>query len=291
MSKQPILVLGATGNQGGAVVRALVDRGLSVRALVRNPESDKAQQLAALGVDLAQGDFDHPQTIVAAAAGVAAVFVNTSPFVPGVGLEGEVRQGRAIISALTRAKVPHVVYSSVSDADRQTGIPHFETKFDAEQALIASGLSYTITAPVFFADNLIMPWNLPGLQAGTLRQPLPEDRQLQVVSLGEIGRFNAAVLARGTALAGRRINYAGDELSSAEMAQALGAASGVAVAYDEQPLEEMRSFSADMGAMFEWFDRVGYSADIDGLRNEFPDVGWKRFGEWTAEQPWSELLA
>ncbi len=290
MSSRKFLVLGATGNQGGAVTNALLEAGHAVRALVRDASSVKAQALAARGVELAIGDFDHGDTITAAALGVDGVFVNTSPFVPGVGLDGEVRQGRTIIDALVNAKVPHVVYSSVSDANGQTGVPHFETKFDAEQYLAASGLAHTITAPVYFSDNVLMPWNLPGLQAGTFRQALPANRILQVVSVGEIGRFNAAVLARGVALAGRRINYAGDELTSAQIAERLSAAGGREIAYDAQPVEEVASYSPDMAAMFKWFDAVGYTADIDGLRTEFPEAGWMRFDEWIASQPLAAML-
>jgi len=286
-----VLVLGATGNQGGAVARALLSLGMEVSALVRDPASAKARALASAGAVLVQGDFDHGDSIEAAAQGKDAVFVVTSPFVPGVGLEGEVRQGRTIIAALERAQPGHVVYSSVSDADRATGVPHFDTKADAERALAASTLRWTITAPVFFSDNLLMPWTLPALKQGTLRQAMPASRSLQVVSLGEIGRFNAAVIARGPELAGRRINFAGDELSPAAMAEQLSSAAGTAVAFEEQPLAEINAFSEDTGKMYAWFDAEGYTADIDGLRAEFPEVGWLRFRDWAQAQPWPELLA
>jgi len=291
MTHRTVLVLGATGNQGGAVTHALLELGMTVRAMVRNPDSDKAQALSARGVELVRGDFEHGDTIEAAAQGVDSAFVVTSPFVPDVGLDGEIRQGRTIIDALARAAVPHVVYSSVSDADRQTGVGHFETKADAERHLIASGLAYTITAPVFFSDNVAMPWSIPALRDGIFRQAMPGKRPLQVVSLGEIGRFNAAVIARGPELAGRRINYAGDELSSIQIALALSQASGKNIAFHEQPLEELRAYMAETADMFEWFDKVGYSADVQALREEFPEVGWVSFDQWAGNQPWPQLLA
>ena len=207
MSKT-VLVTGATGNQGGAVADALLARGMKVKALVRDPTSPKAEALGTKGIELVEGDLADSASIEAAARGVDAVFVNTSPFAPNVGIDGEIKLGRIIIDALEAAKVPHVVYSSVSDADRQTGIPHFESKWDAEQYLAQSGLPATVTAPVYFADNAVLGWNIPSLKAGAFRQAMPGDRKLQVVSLRDIGRFNAAVIERGPGLAGRRINYA-----------------------------------------------------------------------------------
>ncbi len=106
---------------------------MKVRALVRDPSSPKAAALAGRGVELVQGDLDEQSTVEAAAKGVDAVFILTTPFAPGVGVEGEIRQGRAIIDALKRADVPHVVYASVSDADRMTGVPHFDSKADGER--------------------------------------------------------------------------------------------------------------------------------------------------------------
>jgi uncharacterized protein YbjT (DUF2867 family) len=289
MSKRTVLVLGATGNQGGAVARALLGRGHTVHAFVRNPDSDGAKALAELGATLVQGSFDDGESIANAAQGVDAVFVNTSPFV--VGIDGEVRHGRTIIDALTRANVPHVVYSSVSDADRNTGIPHFDSKADAEAYLKESGLPATVTAPVFFSDNITTPWTVPALKSGVFAQAMPGDRQLQVVSVREIGEFNATIIERGPELAGQRFNYASDELTPKQMADALQQASGLELQFVQQPIEEMRAFSEDMALMYEWFDKVGYTADIQGLRDQFPEVDWKPFTAWSQSVPWEQVLA
>lgn len=290
MSKT-ILVTGATGTQGGAVADALLSRGMKVRALVRDPSSTKAQALAARGVELVQGDLGNGASVEAAARGVDAVFVNTSPFAPEVGTEGEKKIGRTVIDALVAAQVPHVVYSSVSDANENTGIPHFESKWDAEQYLAQSGLAVTVTAPVYFSDNTLSPWTAPALAAGTFRHAMPGDRKLQVVSVRDIGRFNAAVIARGPELAGRRINYAGDELTSTQMAEQLSKHSGRNIEFQQQPIEEVRAMSEDMALMFEWFDRVGYSADIAGLRSEFPEVEWMTFDDWAKTRDWNAAFA
>jgi len=208
-----------------------------------------------------------------------------------VGVEGEMHQGCTIIDALKAASVPHVVYSSVSDADRHTGVPHFESKADGERYLGESGLPATVTAPVFFAENVLLPWNLQDLNAGRFRRALPADRKLQLVSLRDIGHFNAAVIERGPVLAGRRFNYAGDELTSSEMTAVLATASGRDLEYAQQPMAEVSAMSEDVALMYQWFDQVGYSADIALLRRDFPEVGWTSFEEWANAQDWRQLLS
>lgn len=291
MSARTVLVTGATGNQGGAVTDALLEKGMQVRALVRDPSESKAKILLNRGVEVVKGDLDEQRTVEAAAKGVDAVFILTTPFAPGVGIEGEIRQGRTIIDALRRSNVPHVVYSSVGDADRNTGVPHFDSKADGERYLTASGLPATITAPVFFADNVLFPWNIQDLSAGRFRQALPADRKLQMVSLRDIGRFNAAIIERGPEMAGRRINYAGDELTPKEMTAVLAATIGRQLEYELQPMGEVRAMSEDMESMYKWFDRVGFSADITGLRREFPEVGWLSFAQWAETQDCSQVTA
>lgn len=291
MTQRTVLVTGATGNQGGAVARALLNRHMKVRAFVRDPAKPKAQALAKLGAELIRGDLGDADSLLEAVRGVDSVFVLTTPYAPGASIDSEVRLGRQIIDVLKQTQVSHVVYSSVSDADRHTGIPHFESKADAEGYLAGAGLPVTVTAPVYFSNNVLFPSNLATMKQGLFRQALPSERKLQLVSLGEIGRFNAEVLARGPALAGRRINYAGDELSPAQMSAALARASGREMSFESQPVAELRAFSEDFALMYEWFDRVGYSADIPALRREFPEVGWTRFEAWAGEQDWNQLLA
>lgn len=291
MTSRTVLVTGATGNQGSAVADALLAMEMQVRALVRDPSSPKAAALANRGIELVQGDLDKPSTVEAAARGVDAAFILTTPFAPEVGIDGEIRQCRATIDALKQAAVPHVVYSSVSDADQKTGIPHFESKADGERYLAESGLPATITAPVFFAENILFPWNLQDMKEGRFRQALPADRTLQLVALRDIGRFNAAVIKRGPQLAGRRFNYAGDELTPAEMTAVLAKTTGRQLEYAQQPMTEVRSMMEDVALMYEWFDRVGYSADIASLRSDFPEVGWMSFEDWARAQDWPHLLS
>jgi uncharacterized protein YbjT (DUF2867 family) len=287
MPKLTVLITGATGQQGGALARALLQRGHRIRAFVRNPESDKARQLGRLGAELVKGDFDDPASLRKAAAGVEAVFAMGTP--RQAGPKEETRQGIAIVDAAKEAKVRHLLYSSVSDADRDTGVPHFDSKYEVERHIRSVDVPYTIVAPVYFYENFLSPFTLPGLKEGRLTMSLPAERKLQAIALANIASFDAQVLERRDAFLGRRINIASDELSISDYAAIISEASGRQINYGRTPLEQVRQFSEDLAAMQSWFDRVGYSADIEGLRRDFPKVGWIRFRDWAAEQDWGPL--
>lgn len=146
-SKQIILVIGATGNQGGAVARHLLQRGkFAVRAFVLDENKPTAQALKQAGAELAKGNLNELASLDSALQGVFGVFS-----VQGVkeGLEVEIRQGNTLADAAKAAGVKHFVYSSVGGAERKTGIAHFESKFQIEEHIRASGLPYTIMRPVF----------------------------------------------------------------------------------------------------------------------------------------------
>ncbi len=273
-----VLVTGATGKQGGAVARALRERGQHVRALVRSPDSDGARALAALGAELARGDFDDTASLRAAMQGVDAVFAMSTPFVAGPDVE--TAQGKAVVVAAKLARVPHLVYSSVGGADRRTGIPHFESKRRVEEAILESGVAHTILGPVFFMENFVSPFGAP--RGGKLAMPLPPDRKLQMVDVRSIGRFAALVIERGAPFHGRRIDLASDEKSGVDSARILGAALGERLEYMQVPLEIVRADREDAARMFEWFDRVGYQADVAGLRRDYPEIGWSTLEEWVA---------
>ena len=285
MSKKLVLVTGATGNQGGAVARALLEGGHRVRALTRSLESPKAKKLKEIGAELAQGEFDDPASLKRAAERVDAVFAMGTPF--GGGVDIEVKQAKGLADAAKAAGVKHLVYSSVSDADRKTGIPHFDSKYEVEKHITTLGIPYTIIAPVFFMDNFFFPHILNGIKQGTLGQQMPADRPLQVIPLEEIGRFASLVIDRGEPFYGKRINIASDKLSGNDMAAALAEVTGREVSYKELPLEELRAQSDDMARMYDWFNRVGYSVDLKTLRKSYPEIKWRTFREWAKAQKWS----
>ena len=283
-----VLVSGATGQQGGALARVLLKKGHSVRAFVRSPDSPEAKELERSGAELAKGDFEDPFLMSEAARGMDAVFVVATPFEAGT--EAETRHGIAAADAAKTAGVEHLVYSSVANADKDTGIPHFDSKREVEEHIEGLGIPYTIVAPVYFMDNLLAPWTLPQLKEGRFPMALPASRPLQQIALSDIAAFTGLVLENREEFIGWRVDIASDELSGEEVTEVLTRVTRREIHYVALPLEQVRQAMGEDGArMFEWFDRVGYSADIEALRREHPEVGWHTFEDWAKEQDWSVL--
>jgi len=283
--KRTVLVIGSTGQQGGAVVRALLPKGHQVLAFTRNSESPSAKKLAEQGVDVIQGDMSDSASLVKAMTGIDTVFAMTTPF--EVGIEGEIKQGIAIADAVKEAGVGHLIFSSVGSADRTTGISHFDSKYEVEKHIVSLGVPYTLSAPVYFMDNILAAWTIPSLKEGKLTLAMPANRALQQVSVKDIGTFGATMVERREEVFGKRIDIAGDELIGEETAAILSKASGRQIVFEGFDPEYLRKDSEDMFSMFKWFDQVGFSANIDELRRDYPQVGWQRLEEWANEQDWS----
>jgi uncharacterized protein YbjT (DUF2867 family) len=274
---QPVLVLGATGGQGGAVAAALMRDGRPLRALVRDPAAPAAARLAAAGAELAVAEFTDRTALTAAMRGTAAAFALTTPFESGPA--AEVEQGRAIIAAAEAAGLPFLVFSSVAGATAGSGVPHFESKAAVERELAGSGLPHTVVAPTYFYDNALGGYQ--DLLRGTLELSLPEDHPLQQLGRSDLGALVRLVLADPGRFTGRRIELASDAPTPAQMSQALSAALGRPVRYREVPVSAIRS--PDMAAMWRFLRGEGYQADIAALRRDYPEVGWTSFAAW-AEQ-------
>ncbi len=288
MSKKlSVLVMGATGQQGGSVVKHLAPQGHRIRTLTRNPDSPKAKQLAQQGVEVLKGDFNDSDSLLQAARGMDTVFAMTTPF--EAGMEAETQQGIAVADAVKQAGVGHLVFTSVASADRQTGIPHFDSKYKVEQHIASLNIPHTIIAPVFFLDNWFSPWFLPSIQEGILKLAMPADRPLQQISVDNIGAFAAAMIERRKEVFGKRFDIAGDELTGKETVAAISKDSGRDIGYEGFDPEYMRADNADFAEMFSWFNRVGYATDIKNLHKEFPEVQWQNFEQWAQQQDWSVL--
>jgi uncharacterized protein YbjT (DUF2867 family) len=287
MSTIKILVTGATGQQGGALARLLLQRGHSVRAFTRNPTSEKASRLQHLGAELFKGDFNDPASLKKAALGMDVVFAMGTPYEDGP--EAEIRHGINITNATKEAGVPYLLYNSVSDADRETGIPHFDSKHKVERHIASLGIPYTIVAPVYFFENFLSPLVLPFLLQGHVAMGISPDTKLQSIAVANIASFDTLVIENKDKFLGRRINIASDELSGNEYAEVIARVTGKRIGYSQNPLEEIRKVSEDLALMEEWFEEVGYSVNIDALRQNYPDVGWMRFEGWANSQDWRVL--
>ncbi len=273
----PVVVVGATGGQGGAVLDALIEAGFPVRAVVRDAVSSKAARLAERGVELAVGDIVSGSGLTEAFTGSAGVFALTTPFESGV--EAEIGQGRALIEAATSASIPYLVFSSVASADRQTGVPHFDSKFEVEQMLAATEIPHTIVGPAYFFDNLL--GGADALAAGVMPIAMPADKPLQQLSRRDLGRLVATLFAAPDVHVGQRIDLASDQPTPEEMARIISDVLGTTVTAESYDAERIES--EDMRAMFTFLGDRGYEVDIPTLHRRFPDVGWQSFATWAAE--------
>jgi len=275
--RKTILITGATGKQGGAVLRHLLRRAFELRALTRKPESEAAHALTAQGVHVVKGDLDDVASLKAALADVWGVFAVQNTWEAGV--EREEEQGKRLARLAREAGVQHFVYSSVGSAERKTGIPHFDNKWRVEDDVRALGFSsYVILRPVFFMENLASPWFLNGDTLGTSLKP---DTKLQMVAVDDIGRVGARAFTDAAKLSGREIEIAGDEVTMAQAAAALGRSLGRNIRFVEYPIAAAREQSEDMALMLEWFERVGYGANLAALDDEFGTM--TRFEDWAAK--------
>jgi uncharacterized protein YbjT (DUF2867 family) len=279
-----ILVFGGTGRQGGAAARELLRRGRAVRALVRDPQAPAAAALAAEGAVLVPGDLEDEASLRAAMSGVAGVFSVQAFRVPG-GVEAEERHGKAVADAAAEAGVTHFVYTSVGGADRSSGIPHFESKWNVEQHIAKLGLPATILRPVMFADVFrdVGPRRLDGqLTLGLWIRP---EVSVQVIAPSDIGAFAADAFADPQSWIGRELEIAGDDLTGPQMAETFGRVAGEPVRYAQLPIDKLRAVREDLAAMFDWLDREGYQASLPELRRLRPNLvtleDWLR-DNWTA---------
>jgi uncharacterized protein YbjT (DUF2867 family) len=260
-----ILVTGVTGQQGGAVAQGLRGMGFHLRGLTRKPESERAAALAHQGIEVVKGDLDDEGTLRRALAGAWGVFGVQNAGEAGV--EREEAQGKRLATLAREAGVEHFVYTSVGSADKRTGVPHFDNKWRIEETVRGLGFpSHVILRPVFFMENLLAPFSLQG---STLAWALPPATRLQMIAVDDIGWFGARAFTDAAGLNGREIDLAGDVRTMLEAAEILTEALGRPIAFAETPIEQVRHHSKEMALMLEWFERVGYSADIAGLEREF----------------------
>ena len=248
--------------------------------------------LAAAGIEGVQGDLTQRASMTPLLRKVDGFFVVTTPFEPDFSVhpEKEVLQGTTAIDAAKTASVRHVVLSSVASADRDTGIPHFESKAKVEQYMKASRVPHTIVRPVAFMDNYVSPWMTSSLQRGIMEVPLPPSTRQQLVAVMDIGEFVARAFDDPKAALGKTVELAGDELAFGDLPAALSKKLGHPIRYVEQPEEEARKRMGDDGfRMFQFFKTIGYHVDIPALEaawgyrmtrfQEFLDsVDWQRLG-------------
>ncbi|KAJ4145948.1 hypothetical protein LMH87_004779 [Akanthomyces muscarius] len=290
-----ILVTGATGKQGGAVIAALLAQKASFQmlALTRDSSSASARRLASQSpnITLIEGNLDDARSVFekakkATSAPIWGVFSVQSPPMNKTGPTIEEKQGRDLVDAALANNVSHFVYSSVDrhgakSATNPTDIPHFISKHNIEQHLMrkAAGTSmrWTILRPVAFMDNF--DGSLVSRVFATCWKQFLPSRPLQLVATADIGVFAAKAFADPAAWSGRGISLAGDELTFEQMSAVFRQKTGAEAPLSWGVLARMALWaSREMSTMFAFFEDEGYGADIEEVRKLHPEL--KTMGAW-----------
>ncbi len=283
--KLTVVVTGSTGKQGGAVARGLLERGHKVRAITRDPNSRQAKSLANAGASLVVAPLEDTAAIKKALEGATSLFSVTLPY---GGTDAETRQGIAAADAAKAAGV-HLVFTSVASANLQTGVPHFDSKYEVEKHIGKIGVRATILAPASFMENLY--FIKDQLAKGIYAVPLPPATALPQVAVADIGAVAVRVLEDPGRFTGKRFDLAGDELTGNDSVAILSRVTGRPFTYFQVPLDVIRQHvGEDAAKMYEWFDRTGFSVDRATIRRELPDVNFHNFESWAKTQDWNALL-
>ena len=271
----PVLVTGATGRQGGATARALLAAGVPVRALVRDPGTERARAVQALGAELVRGDLHDRDSVVRAATGARAVFSVQMPEITSAGFDfdGEVRQGVNLVEGAKAAGVPQFVHTSVTGAGQHTEAPGWAegrwasmepvlgAKSAVQDAVRAAGFPHwTLLKPGFFMENFLpsMAFLFPRGIEGGLVSVLKPGTRLSLIAVEDIGRAAAAAVADPERFDRVELELAGDYLSMTEIAAVLSQALGRPLAAPD--LTEQEALAAGMppmGATHEWLNATG----------------------------------
>ncbi|MEW2167181.1 NmrA/HSCARG family protein [Streptomyces sp. NPDC007084] len=290
----PILVVGATGQQGGATARALLAAGVPVRALVRDPAGARAKAVGALGAELVTGDLDDRASLDRAAAGARAVFSVQMPDLEGRGFDGEVAQAVNLIGAAREAGVPQFVHTSVSGAGQHVGWvkgrwawmePYYTAKAGIQDRVREAGFPYwTLIKPGFFMENFRPSAEIMfprGVEGGLVSLLKPTTR-LSLVAVEDIGGAAAAAVAAPEDFHRVELELAGDFLTMTEIAQVLSRALGVELTAPD--MTEAEATAAGMPSM--GFGQSHINEHSQPARPEFArDLGLSvtRFEDWARE--------
>jgi uncharacterized protein YbjT (DUF2867 family) len=305
--KKIIAVIGATGAQGGGMVRAIqADKSgsFAARAITRNPNAEKAQALRAAGVEVVGADIDKPETLGKAFAGAYGAFCVTN-FWEHFSAEREVTEARNMAQAAKAAGLQHVIWSTLEDTRKwvplednrmptlqgKYKVPHFDGKGEADQIFRDLGVPTTFLLTAFYWENLIYFGSGPQRGPdGTLAITFPmDDKKLPSIAVEDIGKAAYGIFKRGREFINKTVGIAGEHLSGEEMAGALTRALGQEVRYNNVPPEVYRSFgfpaADDLGNMFQFkrdFNEYFRGArDLGFTRTLNPEL--QTFEQWLAK--------
>lgn len=280
---ETVLVGGATGRQGNAVVDELLARGYQVRGLTRKPARNKALKLAEKGVEVVQGNYADTESLLAAMEGVDKVF-----FYSGFSRD-EVAEGENVVAAARASGIRHLIYSSGAAAEPGKG-PEGAAKTQVELALVDSGVPYTVFRPVAFYENFNRQQKRIA-EKGIVDSRDP-DRMLYFIAIRDIGFFVGEAFDHPDEWLGQAVNIAGDAMTVQAYVDTFSEVMGQEIAYNQLPLDEyLATMPKPLRPLFRWYDEVGYEVDVEAYRSRYPQLvtleqylranGWQ---DWSPDQ-------
>jgi len=305
--KKIIVIFGATGAQGGGLARAILNDSNSefaVRAVTRDPDSEKAKELIAMGAEVTAGDVDDIQSIKRALEGAYGAYFVTF-FWAHYSPEKEMAEAKNMAAAAREAGLKHAIWSTLEDVRKYVPlndtsmptlngkykVPHFDGKGESDQYFIDAGIPVTFMLASYYWDNLIYFGMGPKRGSdGKLSITFPMgDKKMAGIAAADIGKCAYGIFKKAGELMGKRVGIAGDQLTCAEMAKQLSKALGEEVSYNEITPEQYRGFgfpgAEDLGNMFQFY------RDFDEVCNSIRDVKFSKelnpelqsFETWLAE--------
>ena len=284
-NSKTILVAGATGRQGGAVVKHLLNNQFNVRALSRTSYSISAQLLINRGVTVVKGDMADTQSLIKAMENCDGVFSIQNYF--EYGGEKEIAYGKNMAEAAKQSNIAHFIYGSVCGSDTNSGVPHFETKHVIEQHIKTLGLPFTIFRPVKFMENYYIPTVFKGILGGKLMDAIKSGKKHQMIAVDDVGKYVADAFGNPEKYMGKTIEIAGDELTNEQVASTMAEVLGFNVTFKLFPLFIAKLvMDKEIYIMFKWFNEKGFNAKIEQTKATFPSVKVTSLKEFLLKENW-----
>jgi len=277
-SSKTIFVTGATGNQGSAVVKSLIEHGFKVIGLTRNPEAPKVQTLKALGATMVKGDLNVKDSYKQYLKEAYGVFGLTT-YVHGI--DKELNQGIQLADHAKQNGIKHFLYTSVCGCDLNTGIPHWEVKHKIEEHIKSAGLPYTIVRPVSFFQNFLIPQVSSRINKGKLVTPTTPNRTMQFFSTDDMGPISVKIFQQPEKYLGKTITIGTEQMDMNKVAETFSKSLGRPISYQKLPGFIVRlAMGKNLHKMFNWCNANDclFIKDMDAVKAEFPEL--TRMDNW-----------
>ncbi|OUL34851.1 NmrA family protein [Nostoc sp. T09] len=288
MSK--VLLIGITGGTGGNVVKGFLEQGVTnLRAITRKIDLNRPSlsKLNDAGVELVEADLDDANSLTPALTGVTAVYCHATSGDSSKADPLEVERAKQVAQAVKQADIKHLVYNSAGGADRNSGIPHIEQKYEVEQIFKAAGLPTTMLRACLFMEEFWKKYTRPSILKGAFPFSIQPNKPLHLITTKDMGRVAAYVIQHPSQYIGREIELAGDVLTPKQMAEAFSQAQGIKVTHKETPAWIfLLLWQKELFDLIQWYRHKGYQADVQQLRTEFPEL-LTTFSEFLEQTNWA----